>query len=120
MTKVFNRSSEKGIRRQLRNSMTEEEVILWSRLKNRQVCGCKFRRQYGVGPFVVDFYCPEKKLAIEVDGGGHFEDEAIIQDRKRQAYIEKYGIRFLRITNLDVRKNLGGVLIAVEDQLKST
>jgi very-short-patch-repair endonuclease len=118
MTRIFNKTSEKEKRQRLRNSMTEEEVILWSRLKSRQVGGYKFRRQYGVGPFVVDFYCPEKKLAVEVDGGGHFEDDAIQKDRKRQSAIEKFGIRFLRITNLDIRKNLQGVLMAIEDSLK--
>jgi very-short-patch-repair endonuclease len=118
MTRIFNKTSEKEKRRQLRNSMTEEEVILWSRLKSRQIGGFKFRRQYGVGPFVVDFYCPEKKLALEVDGGGHFEDESIIKDRKRQKAIEQFGIRFVRISNLDIRKNLQGVLISIEDNLK--
>jgi len=118
MPRIFNKTSEKEKRRRLRNSMTEEEVILWSRLKSRQVGGFKFRRQYGVGPFVVDFYCPEKKLAIEVDGGGHFEDEAILKDQKRQKAIEQFGIRFLRITNMDIRKNLQGVLISIEDNLK--
>jgi very-short-patch-repair endonuclease len=118
MAKIFNKSSEKEKRRRLRNSMTEEEIILWSRLKSRQVGGFKFRRQYGVGPFVVDFYCPEKKLAIEVDGGGHFEDEAIKKDLKRQKAIEQYGIRFVRITNLDIRKNFLSVLTAIEDNLK--
>jgi very-short-patch-repair endonuclease len=117
MTKIFNKTSEKGKRRRLRNSMTEEEVILWSRLKSRQVGGFKFRRQYGIGPFVVDFYCPERKLAIEVDGGGHFKDEAIKKDLKRQKFIEQFGIRFLRVTNIDIRKNLLGVLISIEDNL---
>jgi very-short-patch-repair endonuclease len=98
--------------------MTEEEIILWSRLKNKKLGGFKFRRQYSVGPFILDFYCPEKKLAIEVDGGGHFTDEAIVADGKRQAFIERFGIRFLRITNTDVRKNLHGVLVEIEEMLK--
>jgi very-short-patch-repair endonuclease len=118
MTRVFNRTSEKEKRRKLRNSMTEEEIILWSRLKNRQVEGLKFRRQYSVGPFVVDFYCPDRKLAVEVDGGGHFERDAVIRDRRRQKFIEKYGIGFLRVTNLDVRRNLDGVLSAIREKLQ--
>jgi very-short-patch-repair endonuclease len=74
--------------------MTEPEIILWSRLKNRQMLGYKFRRQVSVGPFVIDFYCPEKKLAIEVDGGSHFVEEAEAYDGERQSVIEQFGIRF--------------------------
>jgi len=99
--------------------MTEEEIILWSRLKSRQLEGFKFRRQYSVGPFVLDFYCPEKKLAIEVDGGGHFLEEARVYDAERQSFIESYGIRFLRFTNANVRKNLFGVLERVLGELKT-
>lgn len=117
MTQVYNRTSEKEKRRRLRNNMTEPEIILWSRLKSRQLSGFKFRRQYSVGPFVLDFYCPEKKLAIEVDGGGHFSDEGVEYDRMRQSVIEQFGIHFLRFTNADVVKNLYGVLTVIDDEL---
>jgi very-short-patch-repair endonuclease len=63
--------------------MPPAEVILWQRLRNRQVEGYKFRRQYSIGRFVVDFYCPEKRLAIEVDGESHFVEEADLRDRER-------------------------------------
>ena len=118
MTKLFNQTELKAKRRALRNHMTEHEIILWSRIQNRQLGGFKFRRQYSVGPYVLDFYCARRKLAIEIDGGGHFEEEQIIYDQKRQAFIEQFGIRFLRFTNLDIRNNLSGVLDAIEEALR--
>ena len=91
--------------------MTNAEVLLWSELKNRQLKGVKFRRQQGIGPYVIDFYCPKFKLAIELDGSSHFDDEKIYKyDQKRQKYIESFGIKFLRFTNQDIYKNLTLVL----------
>lgn len=98
--------------------MPEAEVILWSKLRARQLVGCKFRRQYSVGPFVIDFYSPQYKLAIEVDGDSHFVDNAEEYDRQRQQYIEQFGIHFLRFTNADVRTNLYGVLDTIMQKIK--
>ena len=110
MNEFFNRESETGKRRQLRGSMPEAEVILWSRLKGRQLLGCKFRRQYGVGTFVIDFFSVEIKLGIELDGDSHFHPGAPEYDRKRQQFITSFGIRIVRILNSDVYNNLDGVL----------
>src|SRR5271157_5890117 len=110
MTLHFNRSTEKNKRRRLRNSMPDAEVILWSRLKGRQLLGCKFRRQYSVGSFVIDFFSVEIKLGIELDGDSHFQTGAPEYDRKRQQFIESFGIRIVRILNTDVYENLDGVL----------
>jgi very-short-patch-repair endonuclease len=118
MAKVFNRTSEKGRRKQLRKAMPDAEVILWSRLKNRQITGTKFRRQYSIGKYIVDFYCAEKKLAIELDGESHFVEGAQEKDVARQKWIEQFGIRFLRFTNDDIRKNLYGVLDAIEEAIR--
>jgi very-short-patch-repair endonuclease len=90
--------------------MTKAEFIIWQKLKGKQIEGCKFRSQYSVGKFVVDFYCTELKLAIEIDGDSHFQEGAQEYDRERQAFIESVGIRFLRFTNDEVYKNLEGVL----------
>lgn len=110
MTKIFNKKNETIKRKQLRNRMPLSEVILWSKLKNKQLEGYKFRRQYGIGRYVVDFYCPVVKLAIEIDGDSHFENEVEIYDRDRQANIESVGVSFLRFTNSDVQNNLSSVL----------
>ena len=91
--------------------MPNAEVLLWSELKNKQLKGLKFRRQQGIGPYIVDFYCPNLKLAIELDGNSHFDDENIYKyDKKRQKYIESFGITFLRFTNGNVYENLESVL----------
>jgi very-short-patch-repair endonuclease len=119
MAKVFNRTSEKGRRKQFRNAMPDAEVILWSRLKNKQLAGTKFRRQFSIGKYIVDFYCAEKKLAIELDGESHFVEGAQEKDEARQKWIEQFGIRFLRFNNDDVRKNLYGVLDAIEEKIRS-
>jgi very-short-patch-repair endonuclease len=90
--------------------MTKAEFILWQKLKGKQLEGIKFRSQYGVDRFVVDFYCTELKKAIEVDGESHFQDGVQEYDLERQDFIESVGIRFLRFTNDEVHENLEGVL----------
>jgi len=72
MTKIFNRTDEEFKRKILRRNMPQAEVILWSKLRNKALKGYKFRRQYSIERFVIDFYCPQLKLAIEVDGDSHF------------------------------------------------
>ena len=106
MTEIFNKKSETKKRKELRHQMSKTEVLVWSYLKGKQMGGYKFRRQYGVGPYVLDFYCPKLKLAIEIDGDSHFQDGAEEYDKDRQALIEKLGIRFLRFTNVDVYESL--------------
>jgi very-short-patch-repair endonuclease len=110
----YNKTSEKSKRQFLRTHMTRHEEILWSRLRRRQVLGYKFRRQYSVGAFVLDFYCPELKLAIEVDGPSHETAAAKENDAERQAYVQQFGIRFLRFTNEQVESEPGAVLSAIE------
>ena len=113
MNQIFNRRAQKEMRQALRQSLPPAELILWSKLRSRQICDQKFRRQFSVGLYVVDFYCPDLKLAIEVDGDSHFQAGEQRRDRKRQAYIESIGIRFLRSRNNEVRENLRGVLEAI-------
>ena len=110
MTQFFNKTSEKEKRRSLRNNMTAAEALVWSRLRNNLVLGYKFRRQYSVGPYVIDFYCPALKLAVEIDGDSHFVTEAIDNDQRRQAFIESFGIQFLRFTNHEVNRGMDAVL----------
>jgi very-short-patch-repair endonuclease len=93
--------------------MPDAEVILWSRLKGRQLLGCKFRRQYSVGSFVIDFYSAEVRLGIELDGDSHFQMGAAEYDQKRQQFIEFFGIRIVRYLNTEIYENLDGVLEAI-------
>jgi very-short-patch-repair endonuclease len=107
---LFNCFSDNSKRKELRLNMPMAEVVLWSRLKGKQLKGFKFRRQYGVGRFVVDFCCPELKLVIEVDGGSHFEPGAQEKDQERQSWIGQFGFTFLRFTNEEVYGDLDGVV----------
>jgi len=110
MTKLFNKTSEKLKRRELRTNMTKAEAIVWQKLRCKQIENCKFRNQYSVDRFVLDFYSPEIKLAIEIDGESHFQEGVAQYDEERQVFIESAGIQFLRFTNQDVYENLNGVL----------
>ncbi len=118
MSDIFNRKTQKIKRQYLRNNATQTERILWSKLKGKQLLGRKFRRQHGIGPFIVDFYCPECKLAIEIDGPIHWTKEAKEYDRRREEYIELHGIHILRFTNSAVVENLDGVLMAIAEEVK--
>ncbi len=93
------------------------EKILWAELRGKQLAGYKFRRQYSIDRFVVDFYCPQLKLAIEVDGDSHFLEGANIYDAERQSIIEDFGIEFLRFTNEEIYTNLDGVLSKILEKI---
>ncbi len=110
MTRTYNRTAQKAKRQNLRNDATKAERLLWRRLRGKQVDGLKFRRQYGVGEFVIDFYCPVAKLGIEIDGESHFNPSAELKDMTRQAIIESIGIHVIRFTNPQVYEELDAVV----------
>ena len=118
MTRHFNKATEKQKRRHLRRNMTQAERMVWAKLRDKQMCDYKFRRQYSVGSYVIDFYCPALKLAVEIDGESHFEEGVEAYDQQRQAFIENFGIRFLRFTNREIYENLEGVLEAIRQVVK--
>ena len=103
------------VRKSLRHNLTEEEVILWSVLKNNK-WGYKFRRQHSIGNFIVDFFCPLKRLIIELDGKQHLGN--VEYDKERTEFFESLGIRVIRFWNDDVRNNLNKVLIKIEGELR--
>lgn len=96
--------------RDLRRRMTPPEVRLWGCLRGERLDGLKFRRQHPIGPFVLDFYCAEARLAVEVDGMGHGLIEQAEADRRRTAWLRDQGVRVIRIAAEDVRINLNDVL----------
>ncbi|MBU0531715.1 MAG: endonuclease domain-containing protein [Candidatus Uhrbacteria bacterium] len=118
--KVFNAKHVKERRRALRETMAPSEVILWLYLKEKQLCGFKFRRQHSIGEYVVDFYCPKAKLVVEVDGDSHYEPDAEVRDIIRTKYIESFGIKLIRFTNLDVKFNIDAVIADILSELSST
>lgn len=90
--------------------MTAAEARLWLRLRAKQLQGLKFRRQHGIGPYIVDFYCPERSLVIEVDGDAHAEEKQVTKDRQREKYLRSLGLQVIRYVNDDILNNVDGVL----------
>jgi very-short-patch-repair endonuclease len=97
MTKHFNKSPETEKRRKLRQHQTNAEGLVWKFIRNRQLLGYKFKRRYSIDHYIIDFYCPELKLAIEIDGGTHTTSEKKKKDIIRQKYLEGFNINFVRI-----------------------
>jgi very-short-patch-repair endonuclease len=115
MSVVFNSKSYTARRKALRRSLSKAEAVIWLHLSRKQMNGFKFRRQYSVNQYVIDFYCPELKLAIEIDGDSHYGYLSEKYDNERQKYIESFGIHFMRFTNDDVCNNINGVLQMIYD-----
>lgn len=105
----------KEVARILRNNSTLGEVLLWKQLRNKQMLSFDFHRQKPLDQFVVDFYCNELFLAIEIDGGSHTAEEAIEKDKARQERLETFGVIFLRFTETEVRNSMRTVLAVIED-----
>jgi len=96
--------------------MPEPERLVWFHLKSRQL-GSKFRRQYGIGPYIVDFYCREARLAVEIDGDSHYTELAGVYDIKRDEFIRNVGIRVVRFTNEEVMRNASAVIQQIREHL---
>ena len=105
---LCNNPQLKTRRKELRNNATENEMLLWGVLRKRGL-GEKFVRQYSVGNYVLDFYCPKKKLAIEVDGSQHAEEKGLTHDKKRTFFLEEYGIKVLRFWNNEITNEIAAV-----------
>ena len=105
----------KRLARQLRKNSTLPEVLLWQHIKQRAY-GVQFHRQIPMLHYIVDFYCHEIRLAIEIDGHSHVH--SFEYDAKRQGELEKYGVKFLRFSNDDVKKNMFSVLLVIEEKVK--
>ena len=112
----FNRTL-KAYARDLRKNMTDAENFLWSGIRKKQLKGFQFYRQKNMGNYIVDFYCPAAKLVIEVDGGQHYAQSGKERDNKRDDFIKSLGFRVLRFSDIDVLKDLTGVLGKIYDEL---
>lgn len=104
-------------RSELRNALTPAEAVLWKSLQRSQLDGKKFRRQHSIGPYVLDFYCAEDRLAVELDGQEHFELIGSEKDASRTAYLNRLNIRVLRFENCWIFENLDGVLETIRQDL---
>jgi len=106
-----------GNARKLRDNMTEAEKMLWEALRLKRLSGYKFRRQHPIGKFIVDFYCHEVKLVIELDGGYHNGEEQKEYDSFRTKALEDVGLNEIRFTNEQVYNNLDEVLEEIRGYL---
>lgn len=104
---------------ELRKSTTQAEKVLWQQLRNRKVIGLKFRRQHPVDIFILDFYCHERKLAVEVDGGIHNNEDQREWDENRTFELNEFGIKILRFTNDDVIDYTWMVIDSIKTFLES-
>jgi very-short-patch-repair endonuclease len=112
-SKVYNLPSKKRFRKELRNSLTPAEALLWKSLQRRQLPGRKFRRQASIGCYIVDFYCPECALVIELDGDAHLSITIDEYEAERTRYLESEGLKVLRFENKELYDDLDAVLAAV-------
>jgi very-short-patch-repair endonuclease len=117
---IHNSTTLEPNRKELRNALTSAEAFLWDRLKKKQLSGKKFRRQYSVGPYIVDFFCPEARLAVELDGAHHFTVIGQELDAKRDLYLKEKGIVVLRFENREVFENLEFVLEVIRKNFERT
>jgi len=108
----------KSRRKDLRNHSTSAEATLWNLLKGSQLEGYKFRRQHSIGNYIVDFYCPNKKLAVELDGQVHKETEQAEKDIERTVFLNEKGITIIRIENKNIFTNTSAVLDYILQHLK--
>jgi very-short-patch-repair endonuclease len=114
---IFNPPLQKTRRQELRNNPTAAETELWRHLKGRQLLGRKFRRQCGIGHYVVDFYCPECRLIIELDGAPHFAIGVDDYEEDRFMYFQRLGLREVRFENKTVFRNLEAVLETIRQEI---
>jgi very-short-patch-repair endonuclease len=98
--------------------MTDTEAVLWWKLRKRQLNNCQFYRQRIIGNYIVDFYCPEKKLVIEIDGSQHYSELGKENDKLRDNHMADLGLKVLRFSAREVMENLEGVLEVINSSLK--
>jgi very-short-patch-repair endonuclease len=112
------RPQNKEFRKILRRDSTAPEAVLWNSLKARQVLGKKFRRQAGIGPYIVDFLCIECGLVIELDGDTHYTPNIDVHEDKRTSYLEKQGLKVIRFENREIAEDMDFVVERIQEELK--
>ena len=110
-------SKTTSLRRKLRHDMTPAEKLFWSKVGGKQFYNLKFRRQHSIGNYIVDFYCPERKLIVEIDGDTHTDQKIMNNDEVRTNYLRSLGYEIIRYTNRDVLKNTEGVVQDLNQRL---
>ncbi len=106
----YTRPELRRLRQELRNQATPAEHKLWYFLRGRNLLGFKFRRQHSIGRYILDFYCLELRLGIELDGGHHFAPEQMTKDAERSAWLRHFRLKIIRVPNDEVMNNIDGVV----------
>lgn len=114
---IFDKPSTLEKRRELKKNQTESEIIMWDRLRAKRFKGIKFRRQYGIGEYIVDFYSPKLMLAVEIDGNQHYKEEGLEYDGIRSEYLNSIGIKVIRFRNEEVLNNIEKVMRKLEGEV---
>ena len=114
--KIHNKKELEYRRKKLRNDSTPAEIFLWKHLKQKQLNGRKFRRQHSIGNYIVDFYCPEERLVVELDGEPHFDKETKKYDKARTLYLNGLNIKVIRFENLEILHALENVLNKISSE----
>jgi len=115
--RIFNIKTHRYLRSELRANMPEPEKILWQKIRGRQL-GVKFRRQHGIGRYIVDFYCAEKHMIIELDGDSHYGEYAQSYDVKRDEYMASIDLKVMRFTNNQIVNELEAVMECIYHVIK--
>lgn len=113
----YNNPKLKERRCGLRKNQTEAEKNLWRHLRNKQFHGIKFYRQYSIGGYILDFFSPKLRLAIELDGGQHAEEENKVYDEVRSNFLKAHDIEVVRFWNNEVLQNIEGVLFRIAEKV---
>ncbi len=116
MTKAYNITDLKERRKNLRKEATEQENLLWWHIRGKRI-GSKFRRQHSIGGYILDFYCPEKKLIIEIDGGIHNKTNNQLNDRIRDKFFTDLDYKILRFTNDQIENKITEVIHKIKENL---
>ena len=115
--RIYNNKGVKSLRKELRNNSTPAESAMWELLRAGRLDGTKWRRQYSIGKYIVDFYCPKARLCVELDGDTHFTMQGDLYDLERTEYINSLGISILRFENREIWDNPERVLLTIKDSL---
>ncbi|MBT3413449.1 MAG: DUF559 domain-containing protein [Candidatus Jacksonbacteria bacterium] len=106
---IFNKKDQTARRQQLRTNSTKSEKLLWSKIRSKKL-GYKFRRQYGIGNYIVDFFCPKLKLAVEIDGITHEDPAQHQRDENKDNYLKSCNIHVIRFSSSDIFNNLDAII----------
>ena len=118
MKQLHNLKIQKDRRRELRKNLTPAEAFLWRQLSGSKLDGRKFRRHHGIGPYIVDFYCPDCRVIVELDGADHQEFLVVERDERRTRFFMRHGIKVVRFENKEVFEDLESVLEVIRLALR--